>query len=176
VRLYLGAAALVSLVLGGAWLLLALTVGHSSVSADAFMKSAACVRHDPALAIDRTDAARYRASGLQTLGIRWNGVRAVALFDDSLSAGSVTKKEAEISSAMRRGGDSSAVIADRLQYQDNVALFYVNGSPAQASEAAIGRCVYLVHYNRVASFFGLYFSPHAERPFLPGAYREDDRG
>jgi hypothetical protein len=70
-------------------------------------------------------------------------------------------------------GASPAEIAARLQNQDNVALFYVNRSPSQSAEAAIGRCVYLVHYNRVASFLGLYLSPHAERPFLPGARRED---
>jgi hypothetical protein len=173
VRLYVGAAALVAVVLGGAWLLFALEFRRSSPGADAFTKSAACVHRDPALAADRRDAVRYEASGLRTLGIRWSGIRAVALFDDSLSADSVTKKEAEISAAMRRRGDSAHEIADRLQYQDNVALYYVNRSPTQPAEDAVGRCVYLVHYNRVASFFGLYFSPHAERPFLPGLRRED---
>jgi len=128
---------------------------------------------DRSLAGDRTDATRYRAAGLQALGIRWRQVRAVALFDDSLSAGSVTREEARISADLSRRGTSPAEIAARLQNQDNVALFYVNRSPSQSAEAAIGRCVYLVHYNRVASFLGLYISPHAERPFLPGARRED---
>jgi len=173
VRLYLGAGLLVAVVLGGAWLVLALTFGRSGGSADAYTKSAACLHRDRSLAGDRTDATRYRAAGLQALGIRWRQVRAVALFDDSLSAGSVTREEARISADLSRRGTSPAEIAARLQNQDNVALFYVNRSPSQSAEAAIGRCVYLVHYNRVASFLGLYISPHAERPFLPGARRED---
>jgi len=174
VRLYVGAAVLVAVVVGGAWLVLALTFSTSpSGNADAFTRSATCVRGDPALVSDRVDAARFRVSGLQPLGIRWQQVRAVALFDDSLSAHSVTKEEALIASRLRRQGVSSAEIADRLQYEDNVALLYVSGTPSQTAEAAIGTCVYLIHFNRIASFFGLYVSPHARRPFLPGARRED---
>jgi hypothetical protein len=152
---------------------LALTFSRSGGSADAYTKSAACLRRDRSLTVDSADAARYRAAGLEALGIRWRQVRAVALFDDSLSAESVTREEARISADMGDRGASPAEIAARLQNQDNVALFYVNRSPSQSAEAAIGRCVYLVHYNRVASFLGLYLSPHAERPFLPGARRED---
>ena len=172
-RLYLGAGLLVAVVLGGVWIVLALTFSRSGGSADAYTKSAACLRRDPSLAGDRADAAHYRAAGLEALGIRWRQVRAVALFDDSLSAESVTREEARISADMGHRGASPAEIAARLQNQDNVALFYVNRSPSQSAESAIGRCVYLVHYNRVASFLGLYISPHAERPFLPGARRED---
>jgi hypothetical protein len=163
---------LVVLVVGGFWLALALLVSSSQGSADAFTKSATCVRNDRSLAIDRTDAARFDASGLRTLGIRWNRVRAVALFDDSLSAGSVTRAEARIASKLRSQGLSAVAIDTRLPSQDNVGLFYVNRSPSQAAQAAIGRCVYLIHFNRIASAFGLYISPHAERPFLPGAERE----
>jgi len=173
VRLYLGAAALVAVVLGGAWLLLAFTFGRSHSPGDAFTESAACVRRDRALTSDSTAAAPYRVAGLKPLGIRWKQVRAVALFDDALNAQSVTKEEKLISSRLQRQGDSPTQISSRLQSQDNVALFYLAGSPSAAAEAAIGRCVYLVHFNRVASVFGLYISPHSERPFRPGARRED---
>jgi len=174
-RVYLAAAALVVVVVGGFWLVLALFFGKpQNGSADAFTRSAICVRNDRALSIDRTDSARFVTSGLRTLGLRWNGVRAVALFDDSLSAGSVTRAEARITSSLRSRGVSAAEINRRLLSQDNIALFYVSGSPSQAAQAAIGRCVYLVHFNRIASFFGVYISPHAERPFIPGAQREHE--
>jgi len=173
-RLYLGAAALVAVILGGAWLVLALTFGHPSAgNANAFVKSETCVRHDRALAADPQDAARFRTPGLHTLGIGWRGVRAVALFDDSLSAGSVTRQEASIRSDLRSRGASATDVEDRLLYEDDVALFYLHRGPTAAARAAIGRCVYVVHFNRVASFFGLYIHPHSERPFLPGARRED---
>ena len=172
-RVYVGAAVVVVVVVGGFWLVLALTFGRSPTgNANAATRSARCVRHDPALATDPVDAARFKAAGLRTLGIRWKRVRAVALFDDSLPADAVTREEARITSSLRSRGASTTAITRRLLSQDNVALFYVNRPPSQAAEAAIGRCVYLVHFNRVASFVGLYLSPHAERPFLPGAERE----
>jgi hypothetical protein len=172
-RVYLGAAAVVVVVVGGFWAALALFFSQPKTgSADAFTRSATCVRDDRSLSIDRTDAARFDATGLRTLGLRWDRVRAVALFDDSLSAGSVTRAEGRIASNLRSHGASAAEIQARLLSQDNVALFYVSGPPSQAAQAAIGRCVYLVHFNRIASALGLYISPHAERPFLPGAERE----
>lgn len=173
-RLYLGAAGLVVLVVGGAWLVLALTFNHSLNSGgDAYTRSAACVRNDHSLASDPTDAARYKASELQPLGIRWKHVRAVALFSDSLSPDSVDKADARIISSLRSKGVSPAEITNRLLHQDNLSLYYLTGPPPLAAQTAIGRCVYLVHYNRIASAFGLYISPHAERPFLPGAHRGD---
>ena len=172
-RLYLGAAAVVALILGGAWVLLALTLGHPPAGeASAFVESRRCVRHDRALVTDPADAARLRTAGVHTLGIAWRDVRAVALFDDSISAGSVTRQEARIRSALRSRGASAADVESRLLNEDDVALYYLRGAPSQAAETAIGRCVYVVHFNRVASFFGLYVSPHSERPFLPGARRE----
>jgi hypothetical protein len=91
-RLYLGAALLVVLVVGGAWLVLALIFGHSLNSgSDAYTRSATCVHNDHLLASDPTEAARFKSSGLQPLGIRWKRVRAVALFSDSLSPDSWTR-------------------------------------------------------------------------------------
>jgi hypothetical protein len=174
-RLLLGATAVVVLVVGGFWLVLALLFSHSPTggsSGDGFALSATCVRDQRSLSLDRADAARFKTAGLRTLGLRWNGVRAVALFDDALSGDSVGREEARIASSLRSQGVSAAEINARLLGQDNVALFYVSGSPSQAAQAAIGRCVYLVHFNRIASAVGLYISPHAERPFLPGAERE----
>ncbi len=173
-RLYLGAALLIAAVLGGAWLVLALTFGHSLNSgSDAYTRSATCVRLDHLLANDPAEAARFESPGLRPLGIRWKHVRAVALFSDSLSPDSVDKADARIISSLRNEGVSTAAITNRLLHQDNLSLYYLTGAPSPAAEAAIGRCVYLVHYNRIASAIGLYISPHAERPFLPGAHRGD---
>jgi hypothetical protein len=69
VRLYLGAGLLVAVVLGGVWIVLALTFSRSGGSADAYTKSAACLRRDRSLTGDSADAARYRAAGLEALGI-----------------------------------------------------------------------------------------------------------
>jgi hypothetical protein len=171
-RVYLFAAAFVVLVVGGAWLGLALFFGHLQGSQDAYARSATCVRNDRALASNATAASRFRGAGLQPLGIRWKTVEAVALFSDSLSPGSVDKVDTRIASSLRSKGVSDAQIANRLLHQDNLSLFYLTGIPSQAAQAAIGRCVYLVHYNRIASALGLYISPHAEQPFLPGARRE----
>jgi hypothetical protein len=96
----------------------------------------------------------------------------VALFSDSLSPDSVDKADARIISSLRSKGISHAEITNRLLHQDNLSLYYLTGTPSQAAQAAIGGCVYLVHYNRIASALGLYLTPHAERPFLPGAHRE----
>jgi hypothetical protein len=174
VRLYLGAALLVVVVLGAAWLVLALGFGHSlGNGTDAYERSVACVRRDRSLVDDTTVARRFRSSGLEPLAIRWDGVRAVALFSDSLSPDSVDSADARITASLRRRGLSAGEIESRLLHQDNLSLYYLTGAPSRAAESAIGRCVYLVHYNRFASAFGLYVSPHAERPFLPGARRED---
>jgi hypothetical protein len=172
-RVFLGAALLVVVVVGGFWLALALFVGHSDGAADAFARSATCARHSRSLADDRADSTRFHAAGLRTLGLRWRGVRAVALFSDSLSPDPVTRVEARIASRLSSHGVSAAEIGTRLLHEDNVGLFYVNRAPSQAAQAAIGRCVYLIHFNRIASFFGLYVSPHARRPFLPGATRDE---
>jgi hypothetical protein len=173
-RLYLGAAAFVVLVVGGAWLALALLFGHSlNGGGDAYTRSATCVHNDRAIAGDPTEAARFKSSGLRPLGIRWKHVRAVALFSDSLSPDSVDKVDARIISSLRSKGVLSAEITNRLLHQDNLSLYYLTGPPSLAAQAATGRCVYLVHYNRIASAMGLYISPHAERPFLPGAHRGD---
>jgi hypothetical protein len=173
-RIYVAAALVVIVVLGGAWLVLALTFGHSLNSgSDAYTRSAACVRHDRALASDPADAARFESPGLRPLGIHWKQVRSVALFADSLSPDSVDRVDARILSGLRSKGVSQAEAASRLLHEDNLSLYYLTGTPSEAAQAAIGRCVYLVHYNRIASALGLYISPHARRPFLPGAHRDE---
>jgi hypothetical protein len=173
-RVYIGAAVLVAVVVGGAWLVLALTFGHSLNSgSDAYTRSAACVRRDRVLASDPTDAVQFASTGLRPLGIRWNHVRAVALFADSLSPDSVDRADARIVSSLSSKGVSHAEIANRLLHEDNLSLYFLTGTPSEAAQEEIGRCVYLVHYNRIASAVGLYISPHARRPFLPGARRDD---
>jgi hypothetical protein len=173
-RVYVGAAALVVVVLGGAWLFLAFTFGHShTVSADAYNRSAACVRDHSLLKLDPTDAARFQTPGLRALGIRWHDTRAVALFDDSLSAQTVTKAEKRITATLTGHGVPAAEITTRLLSQDNDALYYLRQPPSRQAQRAIGRCVYLVRYNDAAAFFGVYINPHSEQPFLPGAHRED---
>jgi hypothetical protein len=173
-RVYLGAALLVVLVVGSAWLALALLFSHSlSGGGDAYTRSATCVRNDRSLVPDPADGGTFSSAGLRTLGIRWGRVRAVALFSDSLSPDSVNRADARFTSVLRSEGVSDAVITKRVFHQDNLSLYYLTGAPSHAAETAIGRCVYLVHYNRIASALGLYISPHAERPFLPGAHRED---
>ena len=99
-------------------------------------------------------------------------VRAVALFSDSLSPDPVDKADTRIISSLRSRGVSSAEISNRLLHEDNLSLYYLTGTPSQAAQTEIAGCVYLVHYNRIASAFGLYISPHAHRPFLPGAELE----
>ena len=173
-RLYLGAGLLVVVVVGGAWLVLAFAFGHSLGSGtDAYTRSAACVRRDHSLTGDPTEVARIKSSGLRALGFRWQRVRAVALFSDSLAPDSVDRVDHRIVAGLESMGVTPGGIANRLLHQDNLSLYYVTGPAPQAAQSAIGSCVYLVHYNRVASFFGLYVSPHAERPFVPGAHRED---
>jgi hypothetical protein len=170
-RLYAGAALLVVVVVGGFWLVLALTFSHPSSNSDAFTRSASCVRRDPSLTTDRTDAARLATSGVRTLGLRSNGVRAVALFADSPAP--VRRAEARIVASLRNERVTTTEIDARLLREDDVGLFYLDAAPSQAAQQAIGQCVYLVRYNRIASFFGLSISPHARRPFLPGARRDD---
>ena len=162
-RLWLGGAAVVAVVVGGAWLALAFVFGSLRGGQTAYARSLACLRHDGALSADPADASRYAGSGLHALGIRWRHVRAVGLFSDSLSPGSVDREDARILAAAGHGP---------LLHQDNISLYYVTGPPTEAAQAAIGRCVYLVHYNRIASALGIYVNPHAELPFLPGARRE----
>ncbi len=171
-RLYVGAVVLVGVVVGGAWLILAFVFGHVHGGLDAYTRSAACVRASRSLVENPADAARFRGSGLHTLGIRWKQVRAVALFSDSLSPDSVDRVDARIVQGLRADGLAPAEIDGRLLHEDNLSLYYLTGRPAPAAQAAIGRCVYLVHYNRIASALGLYISPHARLPFLPGARRE----
>lgn len=171
-RLYLGAAGVVAVVLGGAWLVLALFFGHLRGGESAYARSARCLAADRVLAADRGDAARLRAAGLHTLGLRWRDVRAVALFADALSPDAVDRLDARIVRTLEQRGLPTAQIASRLLHEDNLSLYYLTGAPSQAAQTAIGRCVYLVHYNRIASALGVYINPHAERPFLPGARRE----
>lgn len=171
-RVYLIAAAVIVVVVGGFWLVLAFSFGHLHGGSDAYNKSAACVRDHASLASDPADSARFQTGGLQALGIRWRNTRAVALFDDALSGTSVGKAEHRITAGLQRHGASPAEIAARLLEQDNVALYYLNHTPSRPAQTAIGRCVYLVHYNDAAAFFGVYINPHAERPFLPGARRD----
>jgi len=97
----------------------------------------------------------------------------MALFSNSPAPESVDKADAHIAAGLHRKGVSPGEITDRLLHQDNLSLYSLAGRPSRAAQAAIGRCVYLVHYNRIASALGLYLSPHAERPFLPGAHRDD---
>ena len=174
-RAYLIGAAIVVVVVGGGWLVFAFALGGSLDSgADAWTRSAACVRRDPALSDDRQLAAKYVSSGLQPLGIRWRNVRAVGLFSDSLAPDPVDIADAKIVSALQRKGASPAEIAARLDHQDNLSLYYVSTPPSIAAQKAIGRCVYLVHYNRIASALGIYISPHAELPFVPGHRHDRD--
>jgi hypothetical protein len=165
-RLWLGAAAVVAVVVGGTWLALALFFGHLRGGQTAYARSAACLHADPALAADTTDAARFRSSDLKTLGLRWRDVRAVALFSDSLSPDSVDREDVRI---LARPGHGL------LLHQDNLSLYYLANAPSTAAQTAIGRCVYLVHYNRIASALGIYISPHAHRPFLPGARGDHEK-
>lgn len=174
-RAYLIGLAVVGVVVGGAWLALAFFFGSLGGSEDAYGRSLACVKSDHALARDPADAAPYRSAGLQPLGIRWKGVRAVALFSDSLSPGSVDKVDSRIVAGLQSRGVSPAQIDSRLLHQDNLTLYYLGAAPSTAAQAAIGRCVYLVHYNRIASALGLYINPRAELPFVPGARRDHDR-
>ncbi len=171
-RLYLGAAALVAIVLGGAWLVLAFFFGSLHGGQTAYARSVTCLHRDRALAGDPADARRFGGAGLHALGLRWQHVRAVALFADSLSPDAVDRVDARIVAGLERSGLSSVQIEQRLLHEDNLSLYYLTGPPTPAAQATIGRCVYLVHYNRVASALGLYVSPHAERPFVPGARRE----
>ena len=169
-RAYLIGLAVVGVVVGGAWILLAFFFGHIGGGDDAYARSAACVRRDPALVAE--PAVTYRGPGMQALGIRWKDVRAVALFSDSLSPDSVDRVDAKILAALHRQRTSHAQIARRLLHEDNVTLYYLHAAPSTAAQSAIGRCVYLVHYNRIASALGLYLHPRARLPFLPGARRE----
>jgi len=172
VRLYLGAAAFAALVLGGAWLALALFFGSLHGGQTAYARSTTCLRNDRSLAGDAADARRFDSAGLHTLGLRWRDVRAVALFADSLSPDAVDREDARIVSALRSRNMASQQIDGRLLHQDNLSLYYVTGAPSRQAQSQVGRCVYLVHYNRIASALGLYVSPHAELPFVPGARRE----
>jgi hypothetical protein len=171
-RLYLGAAAGVALVLGGAWLVLAFFFGSLHGGQTAYERSLTCLNGDRVLAGDPADARRFDDAGVHTLGLRWQDVRAVALFADSLSPAAVDSVDSRIVARLRRDGLSAEQIEGRLLHEDNLSLYYLTGTPSPAAEAAIGRCVYLVHYNRIASALGLYVNPHAERPFVPGERRE----
>jgi hypothetical protein len=171
-RLYLAAAAVVALVVGGAWLVLAFFFGSLHGGQTAYARSATCLQRDHALRGDPSDARRFDSSGLHTLGLRWKDVRAVALFADSLSPEAVDRVDARIVSRLERRGLTAVQIESRLLHEDNLSLYYVTGPPSVTAQSGIGRCVFLVHYNRVASALGIYINPHAERPFLPGARRE----
>ncbi len=170
-RLYAGAGLLVVVVLGGAWLVLAFAFGHTFGTSDAYARSATCVRRDDALASDPAVARAYHSSGLQPLGIRWGQVQAVGLFADTLSPGPVDKLDAGIVAGLERKGLTPAAIDARLLHEDNLSLYYLTGTPTLAAQKAIGRCVYLVHYNRILSAVGFYVSPRPELPFLPGYRR-----
>jgi hypothetical protein len=171
-RPYLIGIVFAGLVVGAAWVALFFFFGSVSGSEDAYARSLACVRADHALLRDPSDAVAYRGPGLHALGIRWKSVRAVALFSDSLSPDSVDKVDATILLGLHREGVSQTEIDRRLLHEDNVTLYYLRAAPSTAAQSAIGRCVYLVHYNRIASALGLYIHPRARLPFVPGARRE----
>ena len=171
-RPYLIGIVFAGLVVGAAWVALFFFFGSITGSEDAYARSLACVRADHALVRDPADALPYRGPGLQALGVRWNDTRAVALFSDSLSPDSVDKVDAKILFGLHREGVSPAEIDSRLLHEDNVTLYYLRAAPSEAAQFAIGRCVYLVHYNRIASALGLYIHPRARLPFVPGARRE----
>jgi hypothetical protein len=171
-RLWLGALAVVAVVLGGAWVVLAFFFGSLHGGQTAYARSATCLHRDHALATDPSDARRFVGPGLHSLGLRWKDVRAVALFADSLSPGAVDRVDARIVTGLEHRGLSAGQIETRLLHEDNLSLYYLTGAPTTAAAAAIGRCVYLVHYNRFASALGIYINPHARLPFLPGARRE----
>jgi len=171
-RAYLIGLGVVAVVVGGAWIALAFFFGHLGGSEDAYARSLACVRSDHALARDPALAVPFRTPGLHALGIRWKDVKAVALFSDSLSPDSVDKVDTRILWGLHREGVSPSEIAGRLLHEDNLSLYYLGAVPSEPALAAIGRCVYLVHYNRIASALGLYINPHARLPFVPGARRE----
>ena len=129
-RAYILAVVVVVVVLGGAWLVLALGFGHSLNSgSDAYLRSATCVRHDRSLANDPAEATRYSSAGLQPLAIRWQGVRAVALFSDSLSPDSVDRADARIISRLTSKGVSPPEISKRLLHQDNLSSTTSPGHP-----------------------------------------------
>jgi hypothetical protein len=171
-RPYLIGIVFAGLVVGAAWVALFFFFGRISGTDDAYARSLACVRADHALARDPADTVGYRGPGLHALGIRWKDVRAVALFSDSLSPDSVDKVDAKILFGLHREGVSSTEIDRRLLHEDNVTLYYLRAAPSTAAQSEIGRCVYLVHYNRIASALGLYIHPRARLPFVPGARRE----
>jgi hypothetical protein len=167
-RTFLGAIAVVVLVVGGSWFALSQLVGPAHNGTDAYTRSAACAGSDPSLSRDSKDAARIATTWLSTLGLGWKGFRAVALFAKSSRIARQT--EMRLAAGLRKQGASSTEIAGRVLRERYVVLFYVNASPTQAAEAAFGRCIYLIRANRFASFFGLNLT-HTERPFLPGAER-----
>src|SRR5690348_3086104 len=136
-RAYLIGLAVVGVVVGGAWIVLAFFFGHLGGSDTAYERSLACVKSDHALTRDPAAAAPYRSSGLQALGIRWKGTRAVALFSDSLSPGSVDKVDARIVSTLQSRGVSSPQIDSRLLHQDNLTLYYLSGAPPAAARSEI---------------------------------------
>jgi hypothetical protein len=170
-KIWLAAALVVAVVLGGAWIALAFAFSHSSSRGeDAYARSAACLRTDSALSADPADARRLRTPGVRTLGLRWNRVRAVALFSDSRDL--ARKAEERLAFGYHREGLAPAQIEQRLQIGGSSGLVYLTGAPTSAAEAAIGRCVYAIHYNRIARFFGLSIFPRVQRPFLPDGRRE----
>lgn len=166
-RTFLGAVAVVVLVVGIFFFVLSRLVGPSSAhgASGAYTKSTTCARNDPALSIDRKDAARFATSEERALGLAWHGFRAVALF--AASSRIARTKETSLASGLSRQGVPSAEVSRRVLREGYVVMLYVSGSPTRAAEAALGRCVYLIRSNRIASFFGLDF-PHTERPFVPG--------
>ena len=113
-RVWLGAAAFLALVLGGAWLVLAFFFGSLHGGQTAYARSATCLHRDHALSGDSSDARRFQGSGLHTLGLRGKDVRAVALFADSLSPDAVDRVDARIVAGLRRRGLSPSKIESRL--------------------------------------------------------------
>ena len=101
---------------------------------------------------------RFGGAGLHALGLRGPAARpCVVVVADSLSPdvggqGGCTDRWPRLE---RPAGLSSVQIDQRLLHEDNLSLYYLTGPPTPAAQAAIGRCVYLVHYNRIASALGL---------------------
>jgi len=168
-RIFLGAAALFIVVVGGFWLALSQVVGSSSADdiKSAYAKSVRCVRSDPALSLDKSDTAKIAVPGERAIGVRWNEFVAVALFDDTSQAARGTV--ARLATRLLGSGVSIPSVNRRLRRRGYAVMDYARGLPSPAARAALGRCIYVVRPNRIARFFGLDIT-HTERPFL----RADD--
>ncbi|HST25103.1 MAG TPA: hypothetical protein VLJ76_03850 [Gaiellaceae bacterium] len=163
-RVALGAAALIVVVVGGFWLVLSQLVSGSfaSEATNAYEKSVRCIRADPALTLDQADATKI-AGGRRAIGIRWKNARAVAIFAATpQDTGTVVER---LAGRLQAENTTIPEIDLRLRRRGYAVLDYVSGRPGAAGIAALGRCIYVVRPNRIARFFGLNIT-HLARPFL----------